>query len=118
MRLFYVSNHALDAAARTAKGVICSMKFHERIFRAVCKASVYILISAFCVGIVLAVYVVFIEDPTFVICSAAIITVAILVIKGSIYISEDCEKRIKRIEKEIEQLEREMKQQTDEVKKE
>ena len=94
------------------------MKFHERIFRAVCKASVYILISAFCVGIVWAVISVFIEYPTFVIGSATIITAVVLVLNGWTYLDEDWKKREEQLKKEIEQFEREMKQHSDEVKKE
>ena len=85
------------------------MKFHERIFRAVCKASVYILISAFCVGIVRAAIFVFKEDPMFVIGSAAIIAAVVLVLNGWIYLDEDWKKREEQLKKEIEQLEREMK---------
>lgn len=94
------------------------MKFHERIFRAVCKASVYILISAFCVGIVWAVYFAFKEYPAFVLGSAAIITAVVLVLNGWTYLDEDWKKRKEQLKKEIEQLEREMKQQTDETEKE
>lgn len=94
------------------------MKFHERIFRAVCKASVYILISALCVGIVWAVISVFIESPTFVIGSAAIIAAVFFVLNGWIYLDEDWKKQEERLMKEIEQLEREIKQQSDEAEKE
>lgn len=85
------------------------MKIHERIFRAVCKASVYILISAFCVGIVWAVISAFKEYPMFVIGSAAIIAAVVLVLNGWIYLEEDWKKREERLIKEIEQLEREVK---------
>ena len=94
------------------------MKFHERIFRYVCKLSVYILISAFCVGIVWAVISVFIEYPTFVLGSAAIIASVVLVLNGWTYLDEDLKKREEQLKKEIEQLEREMKQNPDEAEKE
>ena len=85
------------------------MKFHERIFRAVCKASVYILISAFCVGIVWAVYFAFKEYRTFILGSAAIIAAVVLVLNGWTYLDEDLKKREEQLNKEIEQLEREVK---------
>ena len=94
------------------------MKFHERIFRAVCKASVYILISAFCVGIVWAVISTFKEYPMFVIGSAVIIVAVVLALNGWTYIVEDWKKREEQLNKEIEQLEREIEQQSDEAKKE
>lgn len=103
--------HCQDA--RTAKGVICSMKFHERIFRAVCKASVYILISAFCVGIVWAVISVFIEYPAFVLSSATFIAAVVLVLNGWTYLDEDWKKREEQLKKEIEQLEREVKKEVE-----
>ena len=94
------------------------MKFHERIFRAVCKASVYILILAFCAVIVWAVYFVFKEYPAFILGSAAIIVAVVLVLNGWTYLDEDWKKREEQLKKEIEQFEREMKEQSDEVKKE
>lgn len=94
------------------------MKFHERIFRAVCKASVYILISAFCVGTVGAVYYVFKYMPEFAIFVLAITLAMVLLLNGWFYINEDWKKREEQLNKEIEQLEREMKQHSDEVKKE
>ena len=94
------------------------MKFHERIFRAVCKASVYILISAFCVGTVGAVYYVFKYMPEFAIFVLVIILAMVLLLNGWTYLDEDWKKQEERLMKEIEQLEREVKQQQDEAEKE
>lgn len=94
------------------------MKFHERIFRAVCKTSVYILISSLCGGIVGAVYYVLKNMPRFCIFVIVIILVMVLLLNGWFYINEDWKKREEQLKKEIEQLEREIKQQSDEVKKE
>ena len=74
--------------------------------------------SAFCVGIVLAVYFAFKEYLTFVLGSAAIIAAVFLMLNGFIYFDEDFKKQEERLMKEIEQLEREIKQQPDEAEKE
>ena len=86
------------------------MKLHERIFRSICKASVYIAVLSALIFFAYVIYTLFMDDPMLVIVPSSIIIAVILVLNGWTYLNEDWEKKDAIIREEIKQLEHDVKQ--------
>ena len=94
------------------------MKLHERIFRTICKASVYIAVLSALVFFAYVIYTVLRDDPMLFIVPGAITVAVILVMNGLRYINEDAEKNEAIVREKMEQLEHDVKQFHDEVERE